>query len=197
MKLPWPKDPSSKLAVKLALWGMSMFGFGIGIMPPLYDVFCDITGLNGKTGGRYEAAAVQVDTSRSIKVQFVATNNEQMPWEFGPAVKSVTVHPGEQTRIDYKVWNPTGQTMVGQAIPSVSPFKASSYFHKTECFCFDQQALLAGTGADLPMVFIVDQEIPAHIKTITLSYTLFDVTERFDDAQIAAMIEETKFNNGL
>lgn len=195
MRLAWPTDPTQALSLKLGLWGVSMFVFAIWIMPPLYDAFCDITGLNGKTGGRYEAVEAKVDMSRTIKVQFIATNNAGMPWEFGSELKSIKVHPGEHTRINYNARNPTGLTMVGQAIPSLTPSKASSYFHKTECFCFEQQALTAGASAILPMYFIVDQEIPEHIKTITLSYTLFDVTERFDKQQIVAMVQENKTTN--
>ncbi len=192
MKIKWPTDPNNALAAKLGLWGALMFVFAIWIMPPLYDVFCDITGLNGKTGGPYEAVKAEIDTTRTISVQFVATNNQNMPWDFGPVVQSIKVHPGEHVRIDYKARNPTGQTMVGQAIPSMVPFKASGYFHKTECFCFEQQALLAGESAVLPMYFIIDQEMPKHIKTITLSYTLFDVTDRFDDKQILSMVQVTQ-----
>ncbi len=185
MKLWLPNNPTAALSLKLGLWAVGMFGFAVWVMPPLYDAFCEITGLNGKTGGRYEAVDSGVDTSRTITVQFVATNNESMPWEFGPKVKSVKVHPGEQKRIDYLARNPTDRSMIGQAVPSLVPYKASAYFHKTECFCFEQQPLTAGESAELPMYFIVDRDIPKQIHTITLSYTLFDVTERYASDQLA------------
>ena len=183
-----PENPNTRLTVKLTAIVSFMFVFAIFIMPPLYDAFCEITGLNGKTGTKYEAVEAVVDTSREIKVQFVATNTEGMPWQFGPEVKPVTVHPGEQTRINYRVKNTTGKDMIGQAIPSLTPYKASSYFHKTECFCFNQQALLAGTEAELPMFFIIDQDLPEYIKTVTLSYTLFDVTDRFSKDELLSMV---------
>lgn len=182
-----PENPNSQLAIKLIAVVGFMFVFAIFIMPPLYDVFCEVTGLNGKTGDRYEAVEAKVDTSREVKVIFVATNNEGMPWQFGPEVKSVTVHPGEQTRVNFLAKNPTDRDMIGQAIPSLIPYKAASYFHKTECFCFNQQALLAGEEAVLPMYFIVDQELPKYIKTITLSYTIFDVTDRFSREELLNM----------
>jgi len=69
------------------------------------------------------------------------------------------------------------QAMVAQAIPSVSPARAAEFFHKTECFCFNQQPLDGKTAADMPLQFIIDQDLPRDIKTITLSYTIFDVTE--------------------
>jgi cytochrome c oxidase assembly protein subunit 11 len=68
--------------------------------------------------------------------------------------------------------------MIGQAIPSVMPLKAAEYFHKTECFCFNQQMLEAGEAVEMPLKFIVDQDLPKDVKTITLSYSLFDVTGR-------------------
>lgn len=189
MKLPMPQNPIHALCLKLAGLVVGMFVFAIWIMPPLYDVFCEITGLNGKTGGRYEAVSAGVDTSRTITVQFVAVNNEGMPWTFTPEVHRVKVHPGEQTRVNFLAHNATNADMIGQAIPSLTPFKAVNYFHKTECFCFEQQLLKAGESAELPMFFIVDQDIPAHISTITLSYTLFDVTERYAGQQLAGAVQ--------
>ncbi|MDM3870819.1 cytochrome c oxidase assembly protein [Porticoccus sp. W117] len=156
--------------------GMLIFCFFV--LPPLYDALCDLTGLNAKIEeSSYEAVPAAVDTSRTVKVQFLATNNESMPWQFGPALEQVRVHPGEQTTIEFVANNTTGNDMVAQAVPSVVPFKAVDYFHKMECFCFERQPLKAGESAKLPMVFTIDPELPKQIHTITLSYTLFDVTE--------------------
>jgi cytochrome c oxidase assembly protein subunit 11 len=161
-----------------------MFIFAIFIMPPLYTLFCDITGLNGKTGGQYNNVDnLGVDTSREIKIQFIANNNEAMPWEFRPIDKTVVVHPGEVTVIKYFAHNPTDKAMVGQAIPSLVPYKAVSYFHKTECLCLNSQPLKAGESAELGLSFIVDIEIPKYVKTITMSYTLFDITESQQETQ--------------
>ena len=169
---------NAKTTAKLLTLAVSMLGFALFIMPPLYDAFCEITGLNGKTGDRYEAVPAAVDTERMVKVQFVASNNENMPWEFTPGVVEMKVHPGEAVDTVFHARNPTGRDMVGQAIPSLVPFKAANYFHKTECFCFNQQALAAGETAELGLRFIVDPDLPSGVNTITLSYTLFDVTER-------------------
>ncbi|WP_439134293.1 cytochrome c oxidase assembly protein [Pseudomaricurvus sp.] len=162
---------------------IGMFVFAIYIMPPMYTLFCEITGLNGKTGGQYQATEIKVDTSRTITVQFVATNNENMSWGFEPTISSIKVHPGEEKEVRYLASNPTDRQMVAQAVPSLVPFNVVEYFHKTECFCFNQQMLQAGESAELPLRFIVDQDIPPQVKTITLSYTIFDVTER---AKLAA-----------
>lgn len=187
----WHNNPIQKLAVKLILWSFVMFAFAIWVMPPIYNVFCEITGLNGKSGGKYQVVDASIDTSRLISVQFLATNNENIAWEFQPIVRTIKVHPGAQNEIRYHAKNVTDKPMVGQAIPSVVPFKASSYFHKTECFCFEQQPLLAGESAELPMTFIVDKNLPKNIHTITLSYTLFDVTDRFSDI-FALQASDTK-----
>ncbi|MFC6633918.1 cytochrome c oxidase assembly protein [Microbulbifer taiwanensis] len=169
---------NAKIATRLLALAASMLVFAIFVMPPLYDAFCEITGLNGKTGSKYEAVPAAVDSDRLVTVQFVASNNENMPWQFRPSVVSVKVHPGEVMDTVFMAANPTDRDMVGQAIPSLVPFKAAAYFHKTECFCFNQQILKAGESAELPLRFIVDPDLPPGVNTITLSYTLFDVTER-------------------
>jgi cytochrome c oxidase assembly protein subunit 11 len=157
---------------------VGMFGFGFALVP-LYDILCEVTGLNGKTAGKYEAADTQiVDEDRLVTIQFLANNNGTMPWEFRPAVREMKVHPGKMNLAEFYVRNATNDTMVGQAVPSVTPFRAAEYLHKTECFCFEQQQLATGEELTMPLRFIVDSNIPKNVKTLTLSYTLFDVTEQ-------------------
>lgn len=154
-----------------------MFAFGFALVP-LYDVFCEITGINGKTSGRYEPTeTAAADMDRTIKVQFLAQNGPDMPWLFRPVDRSVEVHPGEPTTINFYAENPTGRDMVGQAVPSLSPSEGTLYFHKTECFCFNQQPLAAGQNTKMPLVFIVDPDLPDYITKLTLSYTLYDQGE--------------------
>jgi len=164
----------------MLLVAVGMFGFGY-LLVPLYDVFCEITGLNGKTGQVSEAqvaARYEVDTSRTVKVQFVANNNGAMPWEVGPKVASMEVHPGQVYATAFTAVNPTQADMVGQAVPSVAPLVASRFFNKTECFCFDQQPLAPGEMKDMPLRFIVSPALPKSVKTLTLAYTFFDVTHQ-------------------
>ena len=181
--------------VRLLLLVVVMFVFAMWIMPPLYTLFCEVTGLNGKTGGRYEAVSAEVDKTRSIEVQFIGTNNESMPWGFKPESFSIKVHPGEAVVTNFLARNPTDRIMVGQAVPSVAPSSASSYFHKTECFCFNQQVLGPKEEAKLGLQFIVDQALPRAVKTITLSYTLFDVTETSEDIVASKAAELADKNN--
>lgn len=159
-----------------------MFVFAIWIMPPLYTLFCDVVGLNGKTKGKYTPVAATVDTSRTIDVRFVATHNENMPWEFKPQDFSLQVHPGESVVTHFYAHNPTDRIMVGQAVPSMVPHNATDYFHKTECFCFNQQTLGPGESAELGLQFIVDQAMPKGVNSLVLSYSLFDVTETSPEA---------------
>jgi len=158
---------------------IGMFAFGFALVP-LYDIFCEITGANGKTAGKYEQSEVQtVDTSRTVKVQFLANNNANMPWVFQPVVGSMEVNPGKLNVTNFYARNTTGSVGVAQAVPSVAPFHAAEYFHKTECFCFEQQQLDSGEKIDMPLRFIVDRDLPADVKTLTLSYTLYDITENY------------------
>jgi cytochrome c oxidase assembly protein subunit 11 len=166
-----------KLSLKMLLIVIGMFGFGFALVP-IYDVFCDITGLNGKTENEAFVPADQiVDTSREITVQFITTNNDQMIWEFRPEVFTIKAHPGQEILTTFFARNPTNQSMVGQAIPNVSPGRAAVYFHKTECFCFEKQMLKGGETITMPVKFIVDRDVPDNVNTITLSYTLFDITD--------------------
>jgi cytochrome c oxidase assembly protein subunit 11 len=163
---------------KLLLVAVGMFAFGFALVP-LYDVICDVTGLNGKTGDQFtDTNSQSVDPNRLVTIQFITNNNAGMPWTFRPEVRSIKVHPGELTKTTFYVQNPANRTMLAQAVPSVTPFLAASYLHKTECFCFEQQELAANESMDMPLRFIIDSEIPEDIETLTLSYTLFDITEQ-------------------
>ena len=174
--------PAVDTALKLSAVAAAMFAFVFVVMVPLYNVLCDALGINGKTVNQaYTSVPALVDESREITVQFVAVNNDGMPWGFAPDARVMRVHPGAANGVVFKALNPTDNSMVAQAIPSVSPSRAAAYFHKTECFCFDEQMLAGQSAADMPLQFIVDQDLPRDIHTITLSYTLFDVTDTATD----------------
>lgn len=176
------QDPTTDTVAKLGAVAVAMFAFVFVVMVPLYNVLCDALGINGKTSSEaYTSVVAQVDESRSVKVQFVATNNDGMPWAFSPDVTEMVVHPGAANDTVFFAANPTTNSMIAQAIPSVSPSRAAEYFHKTECFCFEQQPLDGHSEAEMPLQFIIDQDLPADIQTITLSYTLFDVTALMRD----------------
>jgi cytochrome c oxidase assembly protein subunit 11 len=172
-EIPNQKQTNSRIVTKLLFAVVVMFGFGFALVP-LYDVFCDITGINGKTGDRAVISeSMQPDLTREIKVEFVASLNAGMPWEFKPVIHQVVVNPGEPVRIDYLARNLTAKDIIGQAVPSVTPGPAARYFQKTECFCFTEQVLKAGEEKLMPVTFIVDPAIPEDVREITLSYTFF------------------------
>ena len=164
-------------ALKLAIIPLLMFGFGFALVP-LYDVFCDITGLNGKTG-RVEAAEIdassQVDESRTIEVRFITSTNSGLPWSFEAIDKKMDVHPGQVYEAMFRVRSTSENVTLGQAVPSVSPGLAAQYFNKTECFCFTQQELAARETRDMPVQFVIGTGISEDIEEVTLSYTFFSL----------------------
>ncbi|TVO35716.1 cytochrome c oxidase assembly protein [Vibrio algivorus] len=171
-----PKS-NSKLIGYLLLSVVSMFGFGFALVP-LYDIMCEQLGINGKTNT--EAASsqgIQVDTSRLVRVQFMSQVSPNMPWKFEPAQVQMDVHPGQVIRTSYRAVNNSNVTMIGQAVPSVAPGLAATHFNKIECFCFNHQPLQANTEAELPVIFYVDKDLPSSVNRLTLSYTLYDITE--------------------
>ena len=155
---------------------LGMFGFGFA-MVPLYNLLCEVTGINGSTTGRVKDESIltaRVDYNRVITVQFDSTMNMDLPWEIRPMVKKVEVHPGEIKEVKYYAKNNANHAIVAQAIPGISPWQATNHFNKTECFCFAQQKLEAGEAMEMVLRFVIDPALPDQYKTITLSYTFMD-----------------------
>lgn len=165
-----------RLVGRLLVVVVAMFGFGFALVP-LYDVLCQAFGINGKTAGQY-LGEQQTDDSRTVRVQFLATNAQGMVWRFEPQQTEIRVHPGASHEVRFVASNPTDRPMTAQAVPSVAPSRAAAWFHKTECFCFTQQVLQPGERIEMPVRFIVDRDLPADVHHLTLGYTLFDITAR-------------------
>lgn len=163
------------LVRRLIIICIAMFAFGYALVP-LYDVFCEITGINGKTSNQPAVTRAAVDETRNIKVEFLANRDDAIPWSFAPEVAHISIHPGQIKVINFMVENPTDSAMVGRAVPSVSPGEAAKYFIKIECFCFTEQPLDAHERRAMPVQFYVDPKLPAHFTTITLSYRLYKNT---------------------
>ncbi|MDC0183058.1 cytochrome c oxidase assembly protein [Nitrosomonadales bacterium] len=169
------KKSIKKTTLSLFLFTVFMFGFGYA-MVPLYDVFCKITGLNGKTIRVTENVNEQeVVSDRLVKVQFDANINGDLPWTLKPNQRTMRVQPGKFYEAVYTVKNINDKDIVGQAIPSVSPQIASLYFKKAECFCFINQLLKSGETKEMMVRFEVDKELPKGVEELTLSYTFFRV----------------------
>jgi len=152
---------------------LAMFGFGYALVP-LYDVFCELTGINGKTKrGTIEQA--QVDTKRWVTVEFTGHTSTDLAWEFRPEQFKMRVHPGQVVVANYIARNTTNIPVTGRAVPSVTPNRAARHFKKIECFCFTEQTLKAGEAKKMPVQFYVDRDIPEEVDTITLSYAFFNL----------------------
>jgi len=168
-----------RTAWRLGIVAVGMFGFGYALVP-LYDVLCEVTGLNGKTGRAEATVSVKPDMNRWVTVEFTGTTMRGLPWEFRPAQHSMRVHPGEVSVALYEARNTAGETITGQAVPSVAPNAAASHFKKIECFCFSKQTLKAGESRKMPVRFVVSPELPKDVTTVTLAYSFFNI-----DAQSA------------
>ena len=154
---------------------------------PLYNVFCQVTGFNGKTAGpkagfvaggltpTAQAAPSRIDRSRLVTVEFTGTVMPGLPWEMRPLTTSLETHPGEMQQVRYLVRNTSNRTITGQAVPSVTPGQAAQHFEKIECFCFNQQALAPGEAREMPLVFIVKPDMSPDVRHITLSYAFFSI----------------------
>ena len=170
-----------QLLLKLTVVVALMFGFGYALVP-LYKAICEALGINVLSLAERQVALTdkgvangngQVDYSREITVEF--DTNARGPWDFKPAVRHMTVHPGELTQVMYEFRNKQDRTMAAQAIPSYAPMQASAHFNKLECFCFNEYTLKPGESKQWPVVFVIDPKLPKDVKTITLSYTFFEV----------------------
>ena len=163
-----------RVAGLVIILSLAMFGFGYALIP-LYDIICDITGLNGRTGVAKveEIERMLPDKNRLITVQFVANVNTQLPWDFMPAQTQMQVHPGKIYETTFSARNRSNMKLVGQAVPSVSPNKAALHFNKTECFCFTKQILKPKETREMPVHFVVNRELPSDIQILTLAYTFF------------------------
>ena len=163
----------------LAVLAVGMFGFAFALVP-LYNIFCEITGLNGKTSGQAasfvpESTPASQSLEREITIQFLAHVGRGMPWEFRPMETRLKVRLGELNETRYYARNFANQLVTGQAVPSVTPGYAARYLHKIECFCFTQQHLAAGEEIEMPVIFYVGDDLPSDIGTLSLSYTLYPV----------------------
>jgi len=159
--------------VKLLVVAVAMFGFGYALAP-FYRAICDALGLNSVVKAD-TVANTQVDTGRLLTVEFDTNLRSNLPWTFAPVEKSVRVHPGALTQVMFEIRNRSDRPVTGQAIPSFGPQLAARYFKKLDCFCFTQQTLAPGEVKRMPVVFVIERELPQDVNTVTLSYTFFEV----------------------
>jgi cytochrome c oxidase assembly protein subunit 11 len=186
------RSENARMLRKLCVVAAGMFVFGYALIP-LYRQICELTGVNilalGEKqlpGGSDASVNSQVDKTRTITVEF--DSNARGPWDFKPAVRSLQVHPGELTTVMYEFQNVQDRRMSAQAIPSYAPRQAASHFNKIECFCFNQYTLEPGEKKQWPVAFVIDPKLSRDVRTITLSYTFFEVGARTPQAPQSAAV---------
>lgn len=190
------KRENAHMLGKLAVITVGMFGFGYALVP-IYNAICEATGINvlalsEREGGGVTARVptnTQVDLTRTITVEFDV--NTRGPWDFKPAVRSMEVHPGQLNTVMYQFQNIQNRTMAAQAIPSYAPQQAMAHFNKLECFCFTQYTLAPGEKKEWPVAFVIDPKLPKDVKTITLSYTFFEVGGKVPSVPASAGLSVT------
>jgi cytochrome c oxidase assembly protein subunit 11 len=177
-------QPAARTFGVLKLFGVALAAFGFAFsLVPLYRIACEkVFGVRLEQGPATVAAGTAKADARWVTVEFDGAVNSKLPWTFEPEQKSMRVQVGRQYEALYAARNTSDRPIVGNAVPSVAPAKASAYFNKTECFCFTEQLLAAGESRDMPVRFIVDPDLPAGVKTLTLSYTFFK-----NDARTSAL----------
>ena len=171
-------ESNGKLVAKLCFIVLAMFGFGFALVP-MYDVFCDITGLNGKVDVRADRdVEYSVVEDRDISLEFVTSVNNSAPIEFSVETAKMKVNPGKYYQVYFTAKNTTKRHLTGQAIPSFTPGLAAKYLKKTECFCFSKQDFAPGELKKMPVRFVIDPAMPEQYRDVTLAYTFFDVTDK-------------------
>ncbi len=181
------------MAAKLGVITVAMLAFGYAL-GPIYNAICEMTGINVLAlaerklagAGSDAPANSQIDTTRTITVEFDA--NSRGPWEFKPAQRSIEVRPGELATVVYEFQNVQNRRMAAQAIPSYAPQQAAAHFNKLECFCFNQYILEPGEKKSWPVAFVIDPKLSRDVKTITLSYTFFEVGGGVPAAPVAKAV---------
>jgi cytochrome c oxidase assembly protein subunit 11 len=174
------KKSHHKVIIISTIIVVCLFSFCFALAP-LYNALCKATGFHGRLDltARTAIQNQQIpDVSRQLTMQFVATNNANLPWDFYPKKNTLFIYPEVNNQMIFTIHNKTNKTMTVQAIPSITPWQAAKHLHKIECFCFRQQTLKAGESLDMPVIFRIDKDLPANVKTITLAYTLFDITNQ-------------------
>lgn len=165
-------------ALRFAAVTVGMFGFGFALVP-LYGVVCDLVGFNGRSEGMLVSADSlrEAPQDRLVTVEFLTSVNGSLPMQFSTEKQQLRVQPGKLYTVSFNARNAGGEARIAQAVPSVAPWSAAKHLKKTECFCFRQQPFAAGEARAMPMRFMLDPDLPSDVDTLTLSYTLFDVTE--------------------
>lgn len=175
---PYDRD----LARKNARLGLKVLGIVLGMVAlsfasvPLYSLFCRTTGFGGTPIRSADLPKNVLD--REITIKFNADTDRNMPWIFKPEMRQVRLHVGARGLTAFHATNKANVPVAGTALYNVTPEKAGAYFHKIQCFCFNEQILAPGQDVSMPVLFFVDPAINddpnmSDVDVITLSYTFY------------------------
>lgn len=166
-----PGSQGRRTALLLGALACLMFAFGFALAP-LYSLLCDAIGIQSASAEVARAAiGDEAPQQRRVSVRFDTNVPADLPWEFSAEQARIELHPGELTTMKFRVRNRSGETIVGRAIPTILPWQAGPHFNKTECFCFQDQAVAPGESKELIVRFMVSPRLPDDIDALTLSYT--------------------------
>ncbi|MCB9983824.1 MAG: cytochrome c oxidase assembly protein [Rhodospirillales bacterium] len=170
------------MARKNARLGLGILAVVIGMAGlayasvPLYNLFCRVTGFGGtpQLSGQFPDQIID----RDITINFDADTASNLPWDFDPEQRTITVKIGQKGLMAFHAKNKADKPVAGSAIYNVTPLKVGKYFHKVQCFCFDEQILKPGEAVAMPVMFYIDPKMHEDrnmddVQTITLSYTFF------------------------
>ncbi|MBL0030437.1 MAG: cytochrome c oxidase assembly protein [Rhodanobacteraceae bacterium] len=156
--------------------GAFAFGFALA---PFYDVLCEkVFGIRpSQTAGEVAACAAGVVQTRELLVEFDTSISPELPWRLDAAKKSVKVRPCEPATVTFTATNDGRVALSGRAIFTVAPSEAAIHLSKTECFCFTEQRLEAGQSREMPVRFVIDDQLPAEVSRLTFRYVFNPVAE--------------------
>ncbi|KDN36088.1 hypothetical protein K437DRAFT_229951 [Tilletiaria anomala UBC 951] len=210
------RDAYKKRNQSLMMYTAAALLLGLGVTyaaVPFYRAFCGATGFGGTpmvSQGRFEPSRLVPisyfgDTGSRIKrirVTFNSDTSDSLPWSFTPVTKEIHVLPGETALAFYTATNKGKKDIVGIATYNVAPDRIAPYFAKVECFCFEEQKLLAGEEVDLPVFFFIDKDMledPAvkDVEEVVLSYTFFSARRNEKNGQLEPDTDLSQYTVGM
>jgi cytochrome c oxidase assembly protein subunit 11 len=165
---------------------LAMMGVLMYYAVPLYNMFCQVTGIGGTTQ-RAEAADAREVVDETITLRFSTEVQPDLPWDFYPEKRSVRLKLGEPKTVFFRAESRADEAIVGHAAYNVTPLKIGRYVNKIECFCFTQEKLGPGESVRMPVQVFVSPDMlkdstTDEVRTITMAYHFFRAANPDEDA---------------
>lgn len=190
---------NAKLGITILAVVIGMIGMAYAFVP-LYNLFCRVTGFAGTTQVAESLPDHILD--RKVTIKFNAQTNKHLPWDFRPEQREIVVQLGQRGLTSFTAYNKENKPTAGSAVYNVTPLKAGKYFHKIQCFCFDEQILKPREHVDMPVMFYVDPSmnddpLMEDVDTITLSYTFFTAESKELDSALEAFYNDENIDEDV